>query len=180
MLYSEPAKIHAIQDLINNDAAWAALSCGLVLFWLTVHLRSIFLGVVAILTVLCGFPVATVFLQGICRVGYYSQLHGLMVFIILGSAANSIFVWIDAWRQSARQNEFCGDLYMRLAYTWRRAVNTNLASNLATAVAFLANMIGPIMPINAIGIYAAVIIPINFVGIITVLPAAIIWDERHV
>ena len=68
---------------------------------------------------------------------------------------------------------------MRLAYTWRRAVNTNMASNLATAVAFLANMIGPIMPINAIGIYAAVIIPINFVGIITVLPAAIIRDERH-
>lgn len=49
-----------------------------------------------------------------------------------------------------------------------------------TCVAFLANVFSPIMPIKAFGIYAAIIIPANFLLVCAIFPALIMYDETVV
>jgi predicted RND superfamily exporter protein len=66
-----------------------------------------------------------------------------------------------------------------MAYTWKRAVRAITVTASTTAVAFAANIFSPLMPIAAFGIYAGTIIPLNFVLIITIFPAAIIFHDNR-
>ena len=68
---------------------------------------------------------------------------------------------------------------MRMAYTMRRAIKVLSATSLTMATAFLANGFSPMMPIKALGIYAAIIIPVNFIFTICLMPAAIVWHEKY-
>ena len=65
-----------------------------------------------------------------------------------------------------------------MAYSWRRSFGAILVTSSTTAIAFLANAGSDIRPIRAFGIFAAIIIPVNFGIIITVIPAAQIIHDR--
>lgn len=87
-----------INKIASEDTAWALLSVLFVFLYFIFHLRSLFLAVVGITIVLFSFPLTIVICKGIFQVYYISQLHMLMIFIVLGIAADDIFVFIDAWR----------------------------------------------------------------------------------
>jgi predicted RND superfamily exporter protein len=70
------------------------------------------------------------------------------------------------------------DTRMRLAYSFRRASRATATTSSTTSAAFLANVFSPIMPIASFGIYAAVIIIVNYGLVILVLPPIIIWYEN--
>lgn len=129
--------------------------------------------------ILFSFPVTAVINEGIIRNTYYSSLHTLVIFIVLGIAADDIFVFVDAWRQSENIKLIRNDMRKRLAYSFRRAARATATTSSTTSVAFLANAFSPIMPIASFGIYAAVIITVNYALIIMVFPPLIIWYERH-
>jgi len=74
-------------------------------------------------------------------------LHNLIIFIVLGIAADDIFVFIDAWRQSACIEVFKGDKKKRMSYAWKRALRAIAVTSSTTAVAFLSNTLSPMMPI---------------------------------
>ena len=65
-----------------------------------------------------------------------------------------------------------------MAYSWKRSFNAILVTSSTTAIAFLANAGSDIRPIRAFGIFAAIIIPVNFFIIITVIPAAQIIHDK--
>lgn len=113
------------------------------------------------------------------RIDYVSNLHNLVIFIVLGIAADNIFVFVDAWRQSAHIEVYNGNLTMRMSYAWRRAVRAIAVTSATTTVAFLANVMSPMMPIISFGIYAAIIIQANYFLVILVYPPAVIIYENH-
>ena len=128
--------------------------------------------------ILLSFPVTAFINEAIIRNTYYSSLHTLVIFIVLGIAADDIFVFVDAWRQSENIKLIRNDMRMRLAYSFRRAARATATTSSTTSVAFLANAFSPIMPIASFGIYAAVIISVNYALIIMVFPPLIIWYEN--
>ena len=67
-----------------------------------------------------------------------------------------------------------------MAYTLRRASRAMFVTSSTTCVAFLANFFSPIMPIKAFGIYAAIIIPANFILVCIIFPDLIVYDEQVV
>lgn len=68
---------------------------------------------------------------------------------------------------------------MRMSYAWKRAVRAIAVTSSTTAVAFLANAFSPLMPIKSFGIYAAIIIPSNYLLVIMLFPSAIIFYDKH-
>lgn len=97
----------------------------------------------------------------------------MLIFIILGIAADDVFVFIDAWRQSANIPLFKGDKYKRMAYTFRRASRAMLVTSSTTAAAFLANVFSPVMPVKAFGVFAGVLVPMNFFLTVMIMPSAV-------
>jgi len=148
-----------------------------VMAYFVFHLKSFFLAGIGVLLILLSFGFTALIHQGIFRVQFYSNLHNLIIFIVLGIAADDIFVFIDAWRQSACIDIYKGDRNMRMSYAWKRAVRAIAVTSSTTAVAFMSNTLSPMMPIQSFGIYAAIIIPANYLIIVMIFPAAVIIYE---
>lgn len=187
MLYSEVLNDLVFEELVREDLSWAGAAAGFVFIYFIFHLRSLFLSVVAITLILLSFPVTAVLTAGVLRVTYMSGLHVLVVFVVLGLAADNIFVVIDTWRQSGTISPHIfqgqGSQYTeeerRLAYTVRRSCRAIAMTASTTAVAFLANAWSPIMPIRSFSLFAGIIVPVNFMLIILAFPPAIIIHDRY-
>ena len=108
-----------------------------------------------------------------------TTLNQLTIFIVLGIAADDIFVFCDAWRQSELIPEIANNEYRRLTYSFKRAFRAITVTSSTTAVAFLANAASEIRPIRSFGIFAAIIIPVNFFIIVMVMPSIQIIHDRH-
>jgi predicted RND superfamily exporter protein len=64
-----------------------------------------------------------------------------------------------------------------MTYTFRRAFNAMIVTSSTTSVAFLANLFGDLMPLKCFGIYAAIIIPVNFLMVVLIFPAIVTISE---
>jgi predicted RND superfamily exporter protein len=148
-----------------------------VLAFLVFHLNSVFLGCAAMVLTIFAFPVSQTICEGILGVTYFSQLHVLGVFVVLGIAADDFFVLYDTWQRSSLLPEIRESKKMRMAFTLRKSVKAISVTSITTALAFFANSFSSIMPIASFGDYAALVVLINFVIICTFFPPLIIIYE---
>lgn len=98
--------------------------------------------------------------------------------MILGIAADDIFVFCDAWRQSELIPIIAKDEKRRLAYAFKRSFRAIAVTSSTTAVAFLANSLSEIRPIRAFGIFAAIIVPVNFFIVILMMPSVVVYHDK--
>lgn len=66
-----------------------------------------------------------------------------------------------------------------MAYTFKRASKAMLATSSTTGAAFLATGLSDIMPISSFGIFAGILIPMNFLLVITYYPASLMVYEYY-
>ena len=159
-----------LKELVKGDIVWAAGAGFFVFLYLSFHMRSFFLASFSILLIIFSFAITQSIYIWILGIQYFQTLHFMAVFLVLGIAADDIFVFHDAWIQSAPM--FKGQDYERMAYTLRRAYRQMLITSCTTSVAFLANFFSSLIPICTFGIYAAIIVQANFLLAITYFPAA--------
>lgn len=100
-LFSEAVVQQEFQGIVEQDTAFAIVSVVLVILYFTFHLESIFLAVNGMLIITFSFSLCAIVYQGVFRINYMSNLNNLVIFIVLGIAADNVFVFVDAWRQSA-------------------------------------------------------------------------------
>ena len=67
-----------------------------------------------------------------------------------------------------------------MAYSFNRAVRAMIVTSSTTAVAFFANSLSEIVPIKCFGIYAAIIVPTNFILTSILIPPALYWWETKI
>jgi len=72
------------------------------------------------------------------------------------------------------------DKKRRLAYSFRRGSRAMTITSATTAAAFYANLISPIMPIRAFGIFAITVVPFCFLITIFVQPLVYIVYETYI
>jgi len=48
--------------------------------------------------IVSSFPITALISEGILGVTWYGDLHNIIIFIVMGIAADDIFVFYDAWR----------------------------------------------------------------------------------
>lgn len=179
MYFSQELIDNELSELVLGDTAYAAVSVVIVFFYLVFNLKSYFLASIGITLIGFSFGATALIYQGVLRVSFFSNLHMLVIFIVLGIAADDIYVIMDAWRQSACIEEYKGNYHMRMSYAFKRALKTMAVTSITRVGVFLANIFSPIMAIQSFGIYAAIIIPVNFFLILSIFPAAIIIYEQN-
>ena len=170
----------AMNEIMNDGTAWSVAS--IIAVWLIMlwHMRSVFLATIAILQIVLGFPFSYFLYRIVFNITYFGFLHSLVIFIILGIAADDCFVFVDAWHQSEQVVEMPDNLIQRMSYTYRRASHAMAVTTFTTIIAFLATAFSPIMPISAFGIWAATVIFVNYMFMITYFPACLSWYHQYV
>lgn len=159
---------------------WGVLSVTFVWIYFTLNMGSLFLSSVGISIIVLSFPLALA-IGKICTVYYVGIVHCMLFFIVIGIAADDFFVFMDAWRQSAEKQPIKNDFKRRMAYTIRRSSRAMAITSATTSVSFFANAFSPIMPIKSFGIYAGIIVPLNFfLTVFMFTPAITIYETQLV
>merc|ERR1711871_1660355 len=128
--------------------------------------------------------------RAVFGITYFSQMHILAVFLVLGVGADDVFVLSDAWKQSAKdlrrergkdgKPDETQDDYMtrRMQYAYSRTAKAVFNTSFTTAMAFVSTGISPLMSISTFGWFAALCILINYLFVISLPPAAIVVAEK--
>lgn len=166
-----------------RDLTFSAAAITLVFLVIWIHTSSAFLAASAMLQIFLAFPLAYVFYHFAFRQLYFSGLQILAIFLILGIGADDVFVFTDAWKQAIVVLGPNVDLVNRMSWTYRRAVKAMTVTSLTTAAAFFVTATNPIMPISTLGVWAGLLILLQFFLVITIYPCAIIiwyrfWRPR--
>lgn len=66
-----------------------------------------------------------------------------------------------------------------MAFTFRRASKAMLATSSTTAAAFLATGFSKIMPISSFGFFAGILVPVNYLLVISYFPTLLIIYEKY-
>jgi hypothetical protein len=97
--------------------------------------------------------------------------------------ADDVFIWFDAYKQSAFEaTEISSSLETRFIWAWRKAASAMLVTSLTTCAVFMATATSPLLNIKSFGIFAAIVIFLDYIYVITWLPAATViynmWFEN--
>lgn len=94
--------------------------------------------------------------------------------------ADDVFVFIDAWRQSARAGEEVNkNILTRMSYAYKRAAKAMLITSTTTFGAFVATATSPLGEVACFGIITALLVLANYVFVITYFPAVLIIYHKH-
>lgn len=139
--------------------------------------RSLFIAGMSMLQIATTFPTSLVILVFIFQQTYVGILHLLAIFIILGIGADDVFVFVDAWRQSAIQ--LPGEsLEVRMAWSFDRAAGAMLVTSATTFAAFVITAISPFVSLSGFGSFAALLVLVNYLMVISLLPAVIVIQHK--
>ena len=166
-----------MNELSQQDFLWAILSMLCVAIYMVLHTRSVFISVVGMLEIILSIPLAFFVYRLVFQIRFFSFMHILAVFVLLGIGADDVFVFVDAFKQSASEPDIDPtDLNRRIEYTAFRASKAVLLTSLTTTAAFLATAISEILPISTFGIFAALCISLLYLlNVLLMPPALVIW-----
>ena len=86
--------------LVKGDLSFLGGSVLFVFIFLCLHLGSFFLASTGIVMILCSLYVGLFIYWYIFQIKYYSSMHVLTFFLVLGIGADDIFVFVDGWKQT--------------------------------------------------------------------------------
>lgn len=163
-----------IHKQIWKDLMFAAVSIGTVGLLMWLHTGSLFLSLATLLQVALSFPLGYFVYRFLAQVKFFSALHILTVFLIIGIGADDCFIFVDAWKQSTvALGEDC-DQVKRLTWTCGRAFKAMTVTSLTTALAFLFTATNPVLPVATLGIWAGILVLVQFLLVLTMYPSVII------
>ena len=177
--------------LINADLSFAIFSVLFVLIWMRMHLKSSFLALTGMFMIFLSLPFSMVIYRGIYQIDFFSELHSLVLFIVLGVGADDVFVLVDAWKQSKLEISRILDApedgefdetelrHQRLKKTYRHTLATVFNTSFTTAFAFVATGLSPLMTISTFGHFAATCIVMNYIFVMTLMPPALILHDMY-
>ncbi len=183
--YNPEAGGAEVNSLIQGDFILAGAAGVIVVIVVCLQTGSYALALVGMFNVVLSFPVGLALYHGLLGIEHSTQLNQLTLYIILGIGADDIFVLVDAWRQSALEPESVvgppgpAGLAKRFEWVWTRAAASMFVTSATTFVAFVMTALSPIPAIGAFGTLAAIMVLVNYLGIITFYSAFLLVWHKH-
>mmetsp|Transcript_9261 Transcript_9261/g.12739 ORF Transcript_9261/g.12739 Transcript_9261/m.12739 type:complete len:472 (-) Transcript_9261:1544-2959(-) len=179
-------------EIASGDLLLCIFSLAFVYGWMAFQMRNFFLSTFCMLQVIFSLPLAIVVYRSVFQVPYFQFIHILVIFLVLGIGADDVFVMYDGWRfsldapeiQEMIENEEDEDdiLEKRMEISFTSTVGSIFTTSFTTIVSFLATSVSPVMPIGSFGILAATAILLNFILVISLVPAILVtnhvWFEK--
>ena len=134
---------------------------------------SLLIAVITIIEILLSLTSALFVTAGMLQIKWVSLQSVLALYIVLAIGADDVFVFVDAYKQSYYLgSEVNQSLVHRMSWVYRRAGLAMLITSLTTCSAFVASAVSsPIPELQNFGIFAASVIAIDYLLVMTFLCA---------
>ncbi|KAJ6228852.1 protein dispatched-related [Anaeramoeba flamelloides] len=165
-----------VNDLIVHDVSLVAGSIVMVFVYTWFHTKSFFLTSMGLLGVLLSFGCSFFIYRVILGLVYFNMMNFLALFIILGIGCDSLYIMLDAWRQSPQylNPKHKNNLKLRMNKAYFRAAETMLITTITSVGAFFGNLASSIPAIKYFGFFTGIAIIFNYLFVITAFPSLII------
>jgi len=164
-----------IINILAADGMRAIASFVAVFFYLRIMLGSWFLTAVGMFEIFMSLPLSWLFYSYIFQIKYFSPLNVLAIFIVIAIGADDIFVFMDAYNQSASKGpEVLSSLESRMSYVYRRSGSAMLLTSATTCSAFLCTLASPIAGTRSFGIFAAFVILFDYILVMTLFCTSVV------
>ena len=153
----------AVLEILGGDLSCVGGSATFIFVVITVHTRSLFLGVTGVIQVLLSFPVCFFVYRVVFQIKLFGALQVISLFIILGIGADDVFILTDALAQSRVVSHVKHSKLLRLAFASSRAIETMFTTSVTSAFAFGATIVSVVPAIRYFGVFTCCLVVVNFV-----------------
>eukprot|EP00924_Labyrinthula_sp_SR-Ha-C_P013912 augustus_masked-scaffold_5-processed-gene-17.9-mRNA-1 protein AED:1.00 eAED:1.00 QI:0/0/0/0/1/1/2/0/957 len=168
--------------VVNTDQALSMGSAMTVGILMSAHIGSGLLTFLTMVAIQLSIVIGLLVYKGVFGIMFFTNIHIVVIFIILGVGADNFFCLNDAYAQaSGKVSVTASDpiefRVKKMQYAYYRAGTSVINTSLTTSIAFAATGVSPIKPIAAFGYFAALVLLVNLLYMFTIHPANLIVIE---
>lgn len=179
LYFATPLVGDEILAILQQDLLMALVSVAFVFIWLRVHSGSFFLAIAGMLEILLSIPVAFVLYRSVLGFQYFDTMNAMTLFVVLAIGADDIFVLMDAYHQALYHAPARVDFRARMTWSYRRAAGAMFVTSFTTMAAFAATAASPLIDVQSFGAFAACVIFVDYLLVITWFPACLVFYHNH-
>jgi len=167
--------LEVLLEIVIKDGSLAIYSLLFVFLWLGIMVGSWFLAFIGFLEIVLSLPLAWFMLDCVFQIRYFSFLNALCLFIVAAIGADDIFIFMDGYKQSAFQSpQVLESLESRMSWVYRRTGSAMAITSATTCSAFLCTLLTPLADVRAFGIFAALVILMDYILVMTLFCTAVV------
>eukprot|EP00118_Oscarella_pearsei_P022424 m.259432 g.259432 ORF g.259432 m.259432 type:complete len:1102 (+) comp40420_c0_seq3:32-3337(+) len=163
---------------VLSESIYFGLALAIIFIIMWLYTQSFFITSMGCLSVVFAMVIAYFLYHVIFRVPFFGYLNTLSFIVVIGVGADDVFVYLDVWRHTKGAGSDV-PLAERVGTTLRHAALAMFVTSFTTATAFYANAVSAIASVQVFGIFAGTTILVNYVLMITWLPAVVVIHEKY-
>ncbi len=162
---------------LRRDMAWFCLAVVLLLLLMWFYSTSLFLVFVAAVNIFFAMEISYFMYTYIMKIHFFPFMNLLALVILVGIGFDDMFIYCKVWAL-AKLEKNAGTLEKIISDSLRHAVLSMLVSSFTTGGAFYASAVSNITALKCFSIFAGTAVMVNFVLMITFVPAAMVVYEK--
>lgn len=139
--------------------------------------RSLFIAGFGMYSILTNFFGANLIYRYIFDYQYFGVFNALAVFLILAIGVDEIFVFEETWCSS--KDNYFPTLAHRLTTCYKKCSLSIFIPTATTVAALVQNSFCPLLALSSFGLFAANLVILNYLSIITYFPCVLIFYHYH-
>lgn len=166
------------QDYLLTDTVYPAIAIVIVLLVMCVYTRSVFITLMTIIAIISSLIVSYFLYRMVFNFEFFPFMNLTALIILVGIGADDAFVLCDVWNYTKFDKPHA-ELADIVSVTLQHAALSMFVTSFTTAAAFYANYVSNITAIRCFGVYAGTAILVNYILMVTWLPAVVVLHERY-
>ncbi|KAJ0027012.1 hypothetical protein NQD34_018012 [Periophthalmus magnuspinnatus] len=166
------------QDYLLTDTVYPAIAIVIVLLVMCLYTRSVFITLMTIIAIISSLIVSYFLYRLVFNFEFFPFMNLTALIILVGIGADDAFVLCDVWNYTKFDKPHA-DLSETVGVTLQHAALSMFVTSFTTAAAFYANYVSNITAIRCFGVYAGTAILVNYILMVTWLPAVVVLNERY-
>ncbi|XP_061481105.1 protein dispatched homolog 1 isoform X2 [Rhineura floridana] len=171
-------KHNLFQDYLLMDTVYPAIAIVIVLLVMCIYTKSMFITLMTMFAIISSLIVSYFLYRVVFNFEFFPFMNLTALIILVGIGADDAFVLCDVWNYT-KFDKSHGATSETVSITLQHAALSMFVTSFTTAAAFYANYVSNITAIRCFGIYAGTAILVNYVLMVTWLPAVVVLHERY-
>ena len=160
-----------------SDLKYFGLAFLLIAIFTFVYLPSFVLVIGTFVDIFLSFGYAYFIYCYTFAIVFYPVINVLTLLLLTAVSVVDVFIFCDTWQQVKTEHP-SWTAEQRMSKTFSHAITPIFVTSFTTAAAFLTNLVSDIAAIQCFGVFAALVIVVNYAIMSTIIPALVIVTER--
>uniref|UniRef100_G1TRM2 Protein dispatched homolog 1 n=1 Tax=Oryctolagus cuniculus TaxID=9986 RepID=G1TRM2_RABIT len=171
-------KHRLFQDYLLMDTVYPAIAIVIVLLVMCVYTKSMFITLMTMFAIISSLIVSYFLYRVVFNFEFFPFMNLTALIILVGIGADDAFVLCDVWNYTKFDKPHA-ETSETVGVTLQHTALSMFVTSFTTAAAFYANYVSNITAIRCFGVYAGTAILVNYVLMVTWLPAVVVLHERY-